>query len=105
MFIKSNKKYGWKPIWELEQVQDRVSGLRNKIDIKEKTEEFIDKTQELQKEYIRTLLLHEKTKSANHGSWEEEVEDKGAQNIFNKIIAEKFPNLEKVVPHLGTGSL
>jgi hypothetical protein len=28
----------------------------------------------------------------------EEVQVKGIHNIFNKIIAEKFPNLEKFMP-------
>jgi hypothetical protein len=28
----------------------------------------------------------------------EEVQAKGIHNIFNKIITENFPNLEKVVP-------
>jgi hypothetical protein len=29
---------------------------------------------------------------------EEEVQAKGIHNIFNKIITENFPNLEKVMP-------
>jgi hypothetical protein len=29
---------------------------------------------------------------------EEEVQAKGICNIFNKIIAENFPNLKKVMP-------
>jgi hypothetical protein len=29
------------------------------------------------------------------GNKREEVQDKGIHNIFNKIITEKFPNLEK----------
>jgi hypothetical protein len=28
----------------------------------------------------------------------EEVQAKGVHNIFNKIISENFPNLEKVLP-------
>jgi hypothetical protein len=36
----------------------------------------------------------------------EEVQTKGIHNIFNKIIKENFPNLEKTMPaHPGTGSL
>jgi archaeosine-15-forming tRNA-guanine transglycosylase len=31
----------------------------------------------------------------------EEVQAKGIHNIFNKIIAEIFPNLEKTMPILG----
>jgi hypothetical protein len=49
-------------------VEVRISGLKDKIDIKEKIEEFLDKkTQELQKEYTRSLQLHQKIKPANHG--------------------------------------
>jgi hypothetical protein len=32
------------------------------------------------------------------GIEEEEVQAKGIHNIFNKIITEKFPNLEKAIP-------
>jgi hypothetical protein len=35
----------------------------------------------------------------------EEVQAKGMHNIFNEIITENFPNLEKDLPiHSGTGS-
>jgi hypothetical protein len=36
---------------------------------------------------------------------EEEVQAKGVGNIFNKIVAENFPNLKKEIAHPGTGSL
>jgi hypothetical protein len=32
------------------------------------------------------------------GTEEEEVQAKGIHNIFNKIITENFPNLEKTMP-------
>jgi hypothetical protein len=32
------------------------------------------------------------------GNEEEEVQAKGMRNIFNKIITENFPNLEKSMP-------
>jgi hypothetical protein len=32
------------------------------------------------------------------GIEEEEVQAKGVCNIFNKIITENFPNIEKVLP-------
>jgi hypothetical protein len=32
------------------------------------------------------------------GIEEEEVQAKGIRNIFNKIITENFPNLEKAMP-------
>jgi hypothetical protein len=35
----------------------------------------------------------------------EEVQAKGIHNLFNKIITENSPNLEKTMPNSGTGSL
>jgi hypothetical protein len=32
------------------------------------------------------------------GIEEEEVQEKGVHNIFNQIITENFPNLEKTMP-------
>jgi hypothetical protein len=32
------------------------------------------------------------------GIEEEEVQEKGMHNIFNKIVTENFPNLEKTMP-------
>jgi chromosome segregation ATPase len=45
----------------LEQVEDRISGLKDKIDIKEKTEEFLDKKiQELHNNWrLNTTLLND----------------------------------------------
>jgi hypothetical protein len=34
-----------------------------------------------------------------------EVQAKRIHNIFNKIVTEHFPNLEKTMPHPGTGNL
>jgi hypothetical protein len=40
-----------------------------------------------------------KDQTENHGIEEgEEVQAKGIYNIFNKIITENFPNLEKTMP-------
>jgi hypothetical protein len=36
-FLKSDKKCSWSYYISTEQVEDRISGLRDKIDIKEKT--------------------------------------------------------------------
>jgi hypothetical protein len=70
-------------------VEDRISGLENKTDIKEKTEESLHKRQELQKEYVRTQQFHQNAKLENHGTEEgKEVQAKGICNIFNKIITE-----------------
>jgi hypothetical protein len=39
-----------------------------------------------------------KPKLRNMGIEKGEVQAKGIHNIFNKIITENFPNLEKVMP-------
>jgi chromosome segregation ATPase len=84
----------------LEQVKDRISELENKIEINRKTEELLVKQpktcerniQELKNSIKRTKL---RIMVIEEG---EEVQAKGICNIFNKIITENFPNLEKVMP-------
>jgi hypothetical protein len=51
----------------LEQAEDRISELEDKMEIEEKTEAISQTTQVLQKEYARTHQLHQKTKPENHG--------------------------------------
>jgi hypothetical protein len=52
----------------LEQVEDRIWGLKDKINIKEKNRRTLrQKTQDLLKEYVRTQQFHQKTKPENHG--------------------------------------
>jgi hypothetical protein len=47
-------------------------------------------------EYARPLGHHQKTKLQIMGIEEgEEIQAKGIDNLFNNIIAENFPNLEK----------
>jgi chromosome segregation ATPase len=82
----------------LEQVEDRISGLKDKIDIKEKTRRVLrQKTQELQKEYTRTQQFMKRPSLQIMGI-EEEMQAKSIHNVFNKIIAENSPNLENKVP-------
>jgi hypothetical protein len=45
-------------------------------------------------EHARSLEHHQKIKCMNHG-YREEVKTKGLNNLFNNILAEIFPNLEK----------
>jgi hypothetical protein len=75
-------------------VEDRISELKNKIEIKEKTEELLVKQL---KSYERNMqVLRNSIKRPNlriMGIEEgEEVQAKGI--IFNKIITENFPNLK-----------
>jgi chromosome segregation ATPase len=84
---------------KLEQVKDRVSELKDKIQIKEKTEEILVK--QLKSCERNMQELSDSIKRPNlriMGIEKEEVQTKGICNIFNKIKTENFPNLEKVLP-------
>jgi hypothetical protein len=71
-------------------VEDRIPEHDHKIEIKEKIEELLVKQlrscvrnmEELSNSNMRIMGI------------EEEVQAKGIHNIFNKMISEKFPNLE-----------
>jgi TolA-binding protein len=80
----------------LEQVEDRLSELKDKIEIKEKTELLVKQLttcernmQELSNSIKRPNLRIMDIKKG------EEVQAKGICNIFNKIGTENFPNLNK----------
>jgi hypothetical protein len=77
-------------------VEDRISGLEGKIDLKEKNRKpFRQKTQNLWKENTRIQQYHQKTKIPISGIEEgEKVQVKGICNIFNKIIAENLLSLK-----------
>jgi septal ring factor EnvC (AmiA/AmiB activator) len=84
----------------LEEAEDRISELKDEMVIKEKTEELLVKqlkncekkmqelTDSIKRPNLRIMGIEE----------EEEVQAKGMCNIFNKIITENFPNLEKCLP-------
>jgi chromosome segregation ATPase len=84
----------------LEQVEDRISVHEDEMEIKGKTEELLVRQlktcekniQELTDSIKRTNLRIMDIKEG------EQVQAKGIQNIFNKIITDNFPNLEKTVP-------
>jgi hypothetical protein len=80
-------------------VEVRLSELGEKMEIKGKTEELLVKQL---KSYERNMQeLTDSIKRPNlrfMGIEEEEVQGKGIHNIFNKIITENFPNLEKTTP-------
>jgi chromosome segregation ATPase len=80
----------------LEQVEDRISELEDKIDIKEKTEEV--KIKQLKSCERNIQELSDSIKRSNlriKGTEEgEEIQTKGIHNIFNKIIPENFLNLK-----------
>jgi chromosome segregation ATPase len=84
----------------LKQVEDRISELKDKIEIKEKTEEILAKQfrscernmQELSN-YIKRPFLR-----IMGIEGQEEVQAKEMCNILNKIITENLPSLKKVLP-------
>jgi chromosome segregation ATPase len=91
----------------LEQVEDRISELEDKIEIKGKTEELLVKQLKTYKRNMQELTDSIKRPNLRIVDIEEreEVQAKGIHNIFNKTITENFPNLETVFAHSVTGSL
>jgi esterase/lipase len=73
----------------LEQAEDRISELEDKMEIQGKTKELLIRQH---KTYERTIQEHtDSIKSPNlriMGIEEEEVQAKGICNMFNKIITE-----------------
>jgi hypothetical protein len=87
----------------LEQVEDRISELEDKMEIKGKTEELLVKqlkTLKTCERYMQELTDFIKRPNLRIMGIEEgeEVQAKGICNIFNKIITENFPNQEKSMP-------
>jgi archaeosine-15-forming tRNA-guanine transglycosylase len=83
----------------LEQMEDRISGHEDKIDIKVKTEDILVK--QLKSSERNTQELSNSIKRPNlriMGIEEEEVQAKRTHNIFNKIVIENLPNLKKELP-------
>jgi chromosome segregation ATPase len=83
----------------LEQVEDRISKLEDKIEIKEKTEEILVKQLKSYERNTQELTDSIKRPNLRITGIEEgqEVHTKGIHNIFNKIITENFSNLNKVL--------
>jgi hypothetical protein len=81
-------------------VKDRISEFKDKIDIKEKTEVLLVKQLKSCAKNIQELTDSIKRPKLRIMGIEEgeEVQAKGIFHIFNKIITENFPNLEKVLP-------
>jgi chromosome segregation ATPase len=85
---------------ELEQVEDRISELEDKIEIKEKPEEILGKQLKSCERYMQELSNslkrpHLRILGIEEG---EEVQANRIHNIFHKIITENFPNLKKALP-------
>jgi hypothetical protein len=81
-------------------VEYRISELKDKIEIKENLEEILVKQLKSCERNMQELSYSIKRPNLRIIGIEdgEEVQAKGLCNIFNKIITENFPNLEKVLP-------
>jgi hypothetical protein len=84
----------------LEQAEHRTSELEDKMEIKGKTEELLVKQFKSCERNMQELTDSIKRQNLRITGIEkgEEIQAKGICNIFNKIITENFPNLEKVMP-------
>jgi chromosome segregation ATPase len=81
-------------------VEDGTSELEDKIEIKEKMEEILVKQLKSCERNMQKLSDSIKRPNLRLMDIEEgeEVQAKGIRNTFSEVIAENFPNLEKVLP-------
>jgi hypothetical protein len=81
----------------IEQTEDRFSELEDEMTIKGKTEELLVKQHKTCEKKMQELTGSIKRPNLRIMGSEKggEVQAKGVCNIFNKIITENFPNLEK----------
>jgi chromosome segregation ATPase len=84
----------------LEQAEDRISELKDKMAIKGKTEELLVKQLKTHEKKMQELTDSIKRPNLRFTGIEEgeEVQAKGMHNIFNKIITKNFPNRDKTMP-------
>jgi predicted nuclease with TOPRIM domain len=82
----------------IEQTEDRISELKDEMAIKGKTEELLVKQLNTCKKKMQELTDSIKRPSLRVRFEKGEVQAKRMSNIFNKIITENFPNLEKTMP-------
>jgi chromosome segregation ATPase len=87
----------------LKQVEDRISELEDKMEIKGKTEELLVKQLKTSERNMQKLTNSIKRPNLRIMGIEEREEGQAKEihNIFNKIITENFPNLEKAIPIQG----
>jgi predicted nuclease with TOPRIM domain len=84
----------------IEQTEDRISELKDEMVIKGKKEELLIKHLKTCEKKMQELTDSIKRQNLRIMGIEEgeKVQVKGKRNIFNKIITENFPNLEKDIP-------
>jgi hypothetical protein len=81
----------------LKQAEDRTSEIEDNIIIKRKIEELVAKQLKTYKRNMQKLTKSIKRPNMRIIGFDEgeEVQAKGINNIFSKIITENFPKLEK----------
>jgi hypothetical protein len=84
----------------IEQTENRISECEDEMAMKGKTEELLIKQLKNYEKKMQELTDSIKRPNLRIMGIEEgeEVQAKGMCNIFNKIITENFPNLEKTMP-------
>jgi hypothetical protein len=84
----------------IQQTEDIISELEDEMVIKGKTEELVVKQLKTCEKKMQELIDSIKRPNLRIMCIEEgeEVQAKGMSNVFNKIITENFPNLEKTMP-------
>jgi septal ring factor EnvC (AmiA/AmiB activator) len=85
---------------KLEQAEDKISELEDEMEIKGKTEELILKQLKTCERNMQEFTNSVRRPNLRITGIEEgeELQAKGFCNIFNKILTENFPNLEKTMP-------
>jgi chromosome segregation ATPase len=93
-----NKMEGQSSI--IEQTEDRISEREDEMAIKGKTEELLVKQLKTCEKKMQEVTDSIKRPNLRIMTTEEgeEVQAKGMCKIFNEIITESFPNLEKTMP-------
>jgi polyribonucleotide nucleotidyltransferase len=81
----------------IQQAEDRILELEDEMVIRGKTEELLVKQLKICEKKMQELTDSIKRPNLRIMGIEEgeKVQAKGMHNIFNKIIIENFPNLEK----------
>jgi chromosome segregation ATPase len=84
----------------IEQTENKISEVEDEMVIKGKTKELLVKQLKTCERNMQELTDSIKRPNMRIMGIEEgeEVQAKGMHNIFNKIITENFPNLEKTMP-------
>jgi hypothetical protein len=84
----------------IEQTEHRISEFEDEMVIKGKTKELLVKQLKTCEKKMQEFTNSIKRPNLRIMGIEEgqEVQAKGMHNIFNKIITENFPNLEKSIP-------